>query len=164
MSAGVGRPWTNCAPAKSGRKFASLRSFLSSARTPISEPRNRANSRRLHQNYDTGGHCPNVINSNSQPPPERWPSGLRRTLGKRVYFNEYRGFESHSLRQYPAQVAESASYQIRNSDFSAPFLSIMDIFVRCKCFLKVRPLRQALAAGSLPLPMTTHQWAFFHSN
>ena len=31
--------------------------------------------------------------------PERWPSGLRRTLGKRVYFNEYRGFESHSLRQ-----------------------------------------------------------------
>jgi hypothetical protein len=32
-------------------------------------------------------------------PPERWPSGLRRTLGKRVYFNEYRGFESHSLRQ-----------------------------------------------------------------
>ena len=30
---------------------------------------------------------------------ERWPSGLRRTLGKRVYFNEYRGFESHSLRQ-----------------------------------------------------------------
>jgi len=25
--------------------------------------------------------------------------GLRRTLGKRVYFNEYRGFESHSLRQ-----------------------------------------------------------------
>ena len=30
--------------------------------------------------------------------PERWPSGLRRTLGKRVYFNEYRGFESHSLR------------------------------------------------------------------
>ena len=29
---------------------------------------------------------------------ERWPSGLRRTLGKRVYFNEYRGFESHSLR------------------------------------------------------------------
>ena len=31
-------------------------------------------------------------------PRERWPSGLRRTLGKRVYFNEYRGFESHSLR------------------------------------------------------------------
>jgi hypothetical protein len=31
-------------------------------------------------------------------PLERWPSGLRRTLGKRVYFNEYRGFESHSLR------------------------------------------------------------------
>ena len=35
-------------------------------------------------------------------PAERWPSGLRRTLGKRVYFNEYRGFESHSLRHFTA--------------------------------------------------------------
>src|ERR1700730_6266500 len=32
--------------------------------------------------------------------PEGWPSGLRRTLGKRVYGKPYRGFESHSLRQY----------------------------------------------------------------
>ncbi len=31
--------------------------------------------------------------------PERWPSGLRRTLGKRVCGKLYRGFESHSLRQ-----------------------------------------------------------------
>ena len=30
--------------------------------------------------------------------PERWPSGLRRTLGKRVCGKLYRGFESHSLR------------------------------------------------------------------
>jgi hypothetical protein len=30
---------------------------------------------------------------------ERWPSGLRRTLGKRVYGKPYRGFESHPLRQ-----------------------------------------------------------------
>ena len=30
---------------------------------------------------------------------ERWPSGLRRTLGKCVYCQRYRGFESHSLRQ-----------------------------------------------------------------
>src|SRR5436190_7727368 len=30
---------------------------------------------------------------------ERWPSGLRRSLGKRVYGKPYRGFESHSLRQ-----------------------------------------------------------------
>ena len=29
---------------------------------------------------------------------ERWPSGLRRTLGKRVE-KLYHGFESHSLRQ-----------------------------------------------------------------
>jgi hypothetical protein len=41
-----------------------------------------------------------MLNSRRQTTPaERWPSGLRRTLGKRVYFNEYRGFESHSLRQ-----------------------------------------------------------------
>ena len=30
---------------------------------------------------------------------ERWPSGLRRTLGKCVYFYKYPGFESLSLRQ-----------------------------------------------------------------
>src|SRR5207247_1817328 len=34
-----------------------------------------------------------------QEHPERWPSGLRRTLGKRVCGKPYRGFESHSLRQ-----------------------------------------------------------------
>ena len=28
---------------------------------------------------------------------ERCVSGLNSTLGKGVYFNEYRGFESHSL-------------------------------------------------------------------
>ena len=32
--------------------------------------------------------------------PERWPSGLRRTLGKRVCGKPYRGFESHSLRHH----------------------------------------------------------------
>ncbi len=32
--------------------------------------------------------------------PERWPSGLRRTLGKRVCGKPYRGFESHSLRHF----------------------------------------------------------------
>src|SRR5216684_3413302 len=31
---------------------------------------------------------------------EGWPSGLRRSLGKRVYGKPYRGFESHPLRQY----------------------------------------------------------------
>ncbi len=32
---------------------------------------------------------------------ERWPSGLRRTLGKRVCVKAYPGFESLSLRQKP---------------------------------------------------------------
>ncbi len=31
---------------------------------------------------------------------ERWPSGLRRTLGKRVKGKLFHGFESHSLRQF----------------------------------------------------------------
>src|SRR5579859_6224509 len=41
--------------------------------------------------------------------PERWPSGLRRTLGKRVCGKLYRGFESHSLRQklFPANFIQS---------------------------------------------------------
>ena len=34
---------------------------------------------------------------------ERWPSGLKRTLGKYVYPHRYRGFESHSLRHYYLQ-------------------------------------------------------------
>src|SRR5713226_6623923 len=38
--------------------------------------------------------------------PERWPSGLRRTLGKRVCGKPYRGFESHSLRQQVIDIAE----------------------------------------------------------
>jgi hypothetical protein len=36
-----------------------------------------------------------------QHSPEGWPSGLRRSLGKRVYGKPYRGFESHSLRHDP---------------------------------------------------------------
>jgi hypothetical protein len=48
-------------------------------------------------------------------PPERWPSGLRRTLGKRVYFNEYRGFESHSLRQLTKQTIET-TYKTNKTD------------------------------------------------
>ena len=38
---------------------------------------------------------------------ERWPSGRRRTLGKRVCWKQYRGFESLPLRQevsYPLKV------------------------------------------------------------
>jgi hypothetical protein len=40
---------------------------------------------------------------------EGWPSGLRRTLGKRVYGKPYRGFESHPLRHD----SESASSRTR---------------------------------------------------
>src|ERR1700733_5622123 len=40
---------------------------------------------------------------------EGWPSGLRRTLGKRVCVKAYRGFESHSLRQDNCPQAPSGS-------------------------------------------------------
>src|SRR5437899_979523 len=38
---------------------------------------------------------------------EGWPSGLRRTLGKRVCGKPYRGFESHSLRQQVIDITET---------------------------------------------------------
>src|SRR5260370_29165662 len=38
--------------------------------------------------------------------PERWPSGLRRTLGNRVCGKPYRGVESHSLRQQVIDIAD----------------------------------------------------------
>ena len=41
----------------------------------------------------------NAADPAKRGPPERWPSGLRRTLGKRVCGKPYRGFESHPLRQ-----------------------------------------------------------------
>ena len=44
--------------------------------------------------------CKNPLRPFKRGHPERWPSGLRRTLGKRVCGKLYRGFESHSLRQY----------------------------------------------------------------
>ena len=49
-----------------------------------------------------------------RPDPERWPSGLRRTLGKRVCVKAYRGFESHSLRHAlsnPLSLLESKEIQ-----------------------------------------------------
>jgi hypothetical protein len=54
---------------------------------------------------------------------EGWPSGLRRTLGKRVCGKPYRGFESHSLRQltHPPSFASSrrhSSLSIKPSYFN----------------------------------------------
>ena len=52
----------------------------------------------------------NMLNSNSHTTPqERWPSGLRRTLGKRVYSKGYPGFESLSLRHTLFQAAAFVS-------------------------------------------------------
>ena len=47
--------------------------------------------------------------------PERWPSGLRRTLGKRVCGKPYRGFESHSLRHSSLTSCTSKWRQARKS-------------------------------------------------
>jgi hypothetical protein len=71
------------ARAVGGRAFDFLRLRRGSARVPAagSRPRGACSAPR------------------ASPRPEGWPSGLRRTLGKRVYGKPYRGFESHSLRQ-----------------------------------------------------------------
>ena len=42
---------------------------------------------------------------------ERWPSGLRRTLGKRVKGKLFHGFESHSLRHI----------RVKNADYFTKF-------------------------------------------
>ena len=42
---------------------------------------------------------------------ERWPSGLRRTLGKRVCGKLYRGFESHSLRHIALVLHNNFSFR-----------------------------------------------------
>ena len=49
---------------------------------------------------------PNAARPFKKGHPERWPSGLRRTLGKRVCGKPYRGFESHSLRQQVIDITE----------------------------------------------------------
>src|ERR1700722_16622029 len=60
---------------------------------------------------------------------ERWPSGLRRTLGKRVCGKPYRGFESHSLRHLYAtalpsiRLFESTAKSPKNSALMRQFFA-----------------------------------------
>ncbi len=42
---------------------------------------------------------------------ERWPSGLRRTLGKRVKGQLFRGFESHSLRHFLLTIFKKTQFR-----------------------------------------------------
>src|ERR1700722_7333377 len=58
--------------------------------------------------------CKSRHGPSRQGHPERWPSGLRRTLGKRVCGKLYRGFESHSLRQIAEDPAVVESRPIAN--------------------------------------------------
>ena len=44
---------------------------------------------------DHGIRAPNQLGSAK----DRWPSGLRHTLGKRAWCNSHRGFESRPVRQ-----------------------------------------------------------------
>ena len=72
--------------------FASARSFSASKAGPFSCVRSilapmTATPTRPKADYICAGNAP-----------KGWASGLRRTLGKRVYGKPYRGFESHSLR------------------------------------------------------------------
>ena len=56
---------------------------------------------------------------------ERWPSGLRRTLGKCVYLHRYRGFESHSLRQID-------KYELQTYLFDFLYKIIIEFFLFSK--------------------------------
>src|SRR5258705_7069590 len=59
--------------------------------------------------------------------PERWPSGLRRTLGKRVCGKPYRGFESHSLRHSQFR-HRSPTFKLMNSSRHLCFVSYLYTF------------------------------------
>ena len=63
---------------------------------------------------------------------ERWPSGLRRSLGKRVYGKPYRGFESLPLRQLSDNLQ-------RNQRFSSIVVSYSHLYPhqRWRCCRRV---------------------------
>src|SRR5262249_41590775 len=67
--------------------------------------------------------------------PEGWPSGLRRTLGKRVYGKPYRGFESHSLRQKRPSPSFAA---VRCNSKSVCILATTVIFLPLDTFAVLR--------------------------
>src|SRR5262249_50525255 len=56
--------------------------------------------------------------------PEGWPSGLRRTLGKRVYGKPYRGFESHSLRHLDVRRRSLTFTNLQNRPIYRPLLAL----------------------------------------
>jgi hypothetical protein len=91
-----------------------------------------------------GGRARRPLQNQSCPfkrgPPERWPSGLRRTLGKRVCGKPYRGFESHSLRHYTVLLC------IRLFESTAKTTS---------------SVTKAVAASSAMLPLVTAQTVAF---
>ena len=59
-------------------------------------------------------------------PPERWPSGLRRTLGKRVCGKPYRGFESHSLRQIIKKYFKNRIVMVKATPYPYLYPSVQD--------------------------------------
>src|SRR5262249_18153612 len=67
---------------------------------------------------------------------EGWPSGLRRTLGKRVCGKPYRGFESHSLRHLDVRLR---SLTFRNLAKYPLFLASFG-FTRSQPFAIIRSL------------------------
>src|ERR1700747_3608472 len=64
--------------------------------------------------------------------PERWPSGLRRTLGKRVYGKPYRGFESHPLRHSSKFFSNLAAFgQFYPRLYLRPEISYLSTSLKC---------------------------------
>src|SRR5882724_3426318 len=112
------------------------------ANTPADAGKNYPNYSVICRNFHRPGRPP--LQKSSCPfkrrPPERWPSGLRRTLGKRVCGKPYRGFESHSLRHYTVLLC------IRLFESTAKTTS---------------SVTKAVAASSAILPLVTAQTVAF---
>ena len=104
--------------------------FTPIAQSPTHDTAKAAARRSIGPRKPAGHRPAGILRRNQQPcshssQAERWPSGLRRTLGKRVYFNEYRGFESHSLRHCTEQLAGACG--TASSGYSLAFGSCLSL-------------------------------------
>ena len=111
------------APAPQGRAYAEHRTHNSASSIPVPAGRRTGNPVTPGLTHEGAGPAdPGGSVVTPAPPaifrvlprqPEGWPSGLRRTLGKRVYGKPYRGFESHSLRQNVHLLADAHEAQAK---------------------------------------------------
>src|SRR4029079_17339081 len=81
---------------------------------------------------------------------EGWPSGLRRTLGKRVYGKPYRGFEPHSLRSCTKGAEATWPKPMSYLTFAAKSILFQRCSTNCEAFLEFH----AATRNILPISTT----------